>query len=71
MLTALKSEYQLRYNSSEIDSGRIVNQFHMDRLCKLFADHGGEVVMGNPNAHLNRILELTVIKEPSHDSPLM
>ena len=25
LLVALKSEYQLRYNSSEIDSGRIVN----------------------------------------------
>jgi len=43
----------------------------MDRLCKLFADHGGKIVMGNPNAHLDRKLELTVIKEPSHDSPLM
>jgi len=43
----------------------------MDRLCKLFVDHGGEVVMGNPNAHIDQRLRLTVIKEPSHDSPLM
>ena len=43
----------------------------MDRLCKLFADHGGEVVMGNPNAHLDQRLELSVIKEPSYNSPLM
>ena len=34
-------------------SGKVVNDIHYKRLCELFKDHGGEVVLGNRNAHLN------------------
>ena len=41
------------------------------RLCGLMADHGGEVVFGNKNAHVDFKLDLTVIKNPSKDAPIM
>lgn len=34
-------------------------------------DHGGEVIIGNANAHEDRNLEPTVILEPKRDSQLM
>jgi aldehyde dehydrogenase (NAD+) len=53
------------------DLGRIVNDFHMQRLCELMKDHEGNVIMGNPNAHTDSNLTPTVILDPSPDSPLM
>jgi hypothetical protein len=32
------------------DMGRVVNDFHRNRLCELLRDHKGNVVIGNPNA---------------------
>jgi len=37
-------------------TGKIINEFHYNRICDLFKDHGGEVVMGNPNAHIDKNL---------------
>ena len=53
------------------DLGRIVNDFHMQRLCSLIKDHQGNVIMGNPKAHTDGNLTPTLIMEPSPDSPLM
>ena len=53
------------------DLGRIVNDFHMQRLCSLIKDHQGNVIMGNPKAHIDGNLTPTLIMEPSPDSPLM
>ena len=52
-------------------SGKVVNDIHYKRLCELFKDHGGEVVLGNRNAHLNNKLTFSVILNPKKDSPLM
>ena len=53
------------------ESGKIINEFHYKRLCDLFKDHGGEVVIGNQNAHLDSNLQPSVILNPIKDSPLM
>lgn len=53
------------------DMGRVINDFHQNRLCQLMKDHGGSVVIGNPNAHEDLNLLPTVILSPSKDSPLM
>lgn len=51
--------------------GRVVNDFHHNRLCDLLKDHGGSVVIGNPNAHEDKNLTPTVILTPSRDSQVM
>ena len=51
--------------------GKIINEFHYKRLCGLFADHGGEVVVGNANAHNDLNLQPSVILKPNLDSRLM
>jgi len=38
------------------ESGQVVNDVHYKRLCDLFKDHGGEVVLGNENAHMDNKL---------------
>ena len=53
------------------DSGKIINEIHHKRLCDLLADHGGEVVIGNGNAAIDRDLKPTVILNPRNDSALM
>jgi len=30
-------------------SGKMINEFHYNRICDMFEDHGGEVLIGNPN----------------------
>ena len=52
-------------------SGKIINEFHYNRICDLFKDHGGEVVMGNPNAHVDKNLQPSIVLNPKKDSPLM
>ena len=51
--------------------GKVINDFHNERLCALLADHQGTVMYGNPNAHQDKNLLPTVILNPSPDSPLM
>lgn len=40
-------------------------------MCSLLKDHGGNVQIGNANAHEDRKLTPTVILNPLKDSPLM
>lgn len=51
--------------------GKVVNEFHHNRLCALLENHGGNVVIGNENAHLDKNLTPTVILSPSKDSAVM
>jgi aldehyde dehydrogenase (NAD+) len=51
--------------------GRVVNNFHKERICELFKDHQGTVVYGNGNAHNDKNLIPSIILNPSPDSPLM
>ena len=51
--------------------GKIISDFHRDRLCDLMKDHGGTVVCGNANAHQDKNLTPTVIMNPLEDSPVM
>lgn len=53
------------------DMGRVVNDFHTNRLCELLRDHKGHVVIGNPNAHEDHNLTPTVILNPARDSDVM
>ena len=48
--------------------GKVVNEFHYKRLCALTADHGGQVVIGNPNASKDMYLQPTVILNPRKDA---
>lgn len=52
LIAELKDHLKKGYNNNENDEGgKIINEFHHKRLCSLLADHDGEVVIGNPNAH--------------------
>lgn len=51
--------------------GKVINDFHLNRLCDLLKDHQGRVVVGNANAHDDKNLCPTVVLEPSKESPLM
>ena len=51
--------------------GRVVNDFHKNRLCELLRDHRGNVVIGNANAHEDENLTPTVILNPAKDSAVM
>ena len=53
------------------DMGRVVNDFHRNRLCELLRDHRGHVVIGNPNAYQDHNLTPTVILSPARDSAVM
>lgn len=65
----IKIQYKNGANSE--DCGKVINEFHHNRLCDLFKDHGGVVAVGNPKAHLDKQLEPTMILNPNLDSPLM
>lgn len=52
-------------------AGKVVNEFHYKRLCGMLADHGGEVVIGNANAHNDMYLKPTVILNPRKDAACM
>jgi aldehyde dehydrogenase (NAD+) len=49
----------------------MVNDFHLKRVCSLMENHGGEVIIGNKNAHIDFDLKPTIILNPSKDSKLM
>lgn len=61
------------YDNGEIPetSGKIVNEFHYNRLCDLFKDHGGEVLMGNADAHQDKNLKVSCILNPRRDAEVM
>lgn len=72
LIDELKKHMKEGYNNNAEDQmGKIINEFHYKRLCSLFADHGGKVVLGNPNAHEDMNLQPAVILNPSKDSKLM
>lgn len=51
--------------------GKIVSKRHYERLCSLLANHGGNVVHGNPDAHKDKWLRPTVVLNPDDNSKLM
>ena len=51
--------------------GKVVNDFHINRLINMLKDHQGNVIIGNPNAYEDKVLTPTVIMNPSRDAPLM
>ena len=53
------------------DNGKIINDFHFNRVCELLRDHQGTVPIGNPNAFTDKNLTLTVVVNPNVESPLM
>lgn len=53
------------------DMGKVINEFHHDRLCSLLKDHRGNVVIGNASAHDDGNLTPTVILNPSKESTVM
>lgn len=60
------------YNNNDNDEGgKIINEFHHKRLCSYLSDHGGQVVMGNENAHLDLNLQPTIIQNPNLESKVM
>lgn len=52
--------------------GKIINQFHIERLEKLLKDnHGGKVLYGGTIKKEKRFISPTVIEEPRRDSKMM
>ena len=51
--------------------GRIVHDFHNQRICNLLKDHQGTVVIGNGNAGDDGNVTPTVILNPSKESAVM
>jgi aldehyde dehydrogenase (NAD+) len=49
----------------------MINEFHYKRVCNLLKDHGGKVLHGNPNAHLDFNLKPTIVLNPNKNSQLM
>lgn len=62
---------QWKEGTNTADMGKVVNEFHHNRLCSLLKDHQGRVMIGNANAHEDGKLVPTVILEPSKDSSVM
>ena len=58
-------------DSSLFLRGRVINEKHYERLCSYFKDHGGEVIMGNENAHNDKYLQFSIILNPDKKSALM
>ncbi len=54
-------------------SGKIINEFHYNRLCNLLKeDHGGEIIIGNKDISLSpMILKPTIILNPRKNSNIM
>ena len=72
-IDCLRENLATGYNDGKTpaDSGKIINEFHYERLCDLLKDHGGEVVIGNKDAAVDRNLQPTLILNPSKDAQLM
>lgn len=72
LLKEMKTHMKEGYSDNANDeAGKIINEFHYKRLCGYFADHGGKVVLGNPNAHQDFNLQPSVILNPDKESPVM
>lgn len=68
----MKKHFKEGYNNNSDDQmGNIINEFHYKRLCSMFEDHGGEVVLGNPNAHQDLNLQPSVVLNPKNDCKMM
>lgn len=59
---------QWKDGTNVADMGKVVNEFHHDRLKSLLKGHQGTVVIGNPDAEF---LQPTVVLNPSRESDLM
>lgn len=49
----------------------MINEFHYNRICDMFGDHGGEVRIGNPNTFSDRNLKPSLILNPSKSCKMM
>lgn len=67
----LKAAMKKMFEKDRNCLGKVVNQFHTDRLCKLMADHQGTVVVGNGSANEDKNLVPSVVLNPSETCPLM
>lgn len=67
----LKATIKKMFEKDKNVLGKVVNQFHTNRLCKLMADHQGTVVVGNASAHEDGNLIPTVVLNPSETCPIM
>lgn len=50
---------------------KIISQFHCERLDKLLEGNRDKVLIGGKLDKENRMLEPTLVENPSHDHPLM
>lgn len=57
-------------NTSE-EMGKIINDFHWERLTKLMQTSGGEIVYGGKTNKAERHIEPTIITNPKPDSGIM
>lgn len=71
--TQLKAKIDKLYQGgTQKDSlGKVINNFHHERCCKLLEEHGGTVIVGNANAFQDKNLQPTVVLNPSLDSAMM
>ena len=72
-VAAFKKQLKVGYDGGKNieGSGKIISAFHFKRLCGLLEDHGGKVLIGNPEAYKDFKFECTVILNPRKDSALM
>ncbi len=72
-LTKLKEAIDSLYKegTKKATLGKCINKFHHDRCCQLLADHGGTMIVGNPNAPADNNIMPSVILNPLLDSALM
>lgn len=72
-MESFKKQLEKGYNNciTPAESGKMVNEFHLKRVCSLLENHGGEIILGNKNAHIDLDLKPIVILNPSKDSKLM
>lgn len=72
-IASMKENLETAYGNCESpeSSGKMVNEFHYNRICDMFDDHGGEIILGNPNTFEDRDLKPTLILNPSKESKMM
>ena len=46
------------------DMGRVVNEFHTNRICGLMRNHGGQVVVGSANGFNEGTVSPIVVLNP-------
>ena len=54
-IDSFKKQLEKGYNNfiTHAESGKMVNEFHLKRVCSLMQNHGGEVIIGNKK-NMNR-----------------